>query len=152
MKNLALVAGSVIFVVLLSMFADRVFGAIRRPPGLPETLELIFPPFSEQHYESADFRYSVYINSIGIRDRELPRERGDMYRVLAIGDSYTYGWGVDIENTWMRRLETLLRDEGRNIEILNLGKPAGPPFWPELRKGHSPVATRPCAGVPAPGQ
>jgi len=140
LKNLALVAGSVIFVVLLSMFADRVFGAIRRPPGLPETLELIFPPFSEQHYESADFRYSVYINSIGIRDRELPRERGDMYRVLAIGDSYTYGWGVDIENTWMRRLETLLRDEGRNIEILNLGKPgAGPPFYSELAEKAIPL-------------
>ncbi len=133
LKNLALVAGSVIFVVLASLLADRIFGAIRRPPGLPETLELIFPPFSEQHYESADFRYSVYINSIGIRDRELPRERGDAYRVLAIGDSYTYGWGVDIENTWMRILEGQLRDAGHTIEILNLGKPGvGPPFYAEL--------------------
>jgi len=140
LKNLALVAGSIIFAVLLSLSADRIFGAIRRPPGLPETLELIFPPFSEQQYESADFRYSVYINAIGIRDRELPRERGDAYRVLAIGDSYTYGWGVDIENTWTRQLETRLRAEGRDIEILNLGKPGvGPPFYSELAEKAIPL-------------
>ncbi|HQN01745.1 MAG TPA: SGNH/GDSL hydrolase family protein [Candidatus Hydrogenedentes bacterium] len=140
MKNLALVAGSIIFAVLLSLSADRIFGAIRRPPGLPETMELIFPPFSEQHYETADFRYSVYINAIGIRDRELPRERGDAYRVLAIGDSYTYGWGVDIENTWTRQLETRLRAEGRDIEILNLGKPGvGPPFYSELAEKAIPL-------------
>lgn len=140
LKNLALVAGSVLFVVLLSLVADRIFGAIRRPPGLPERYELIFPPLSEQHYESADFRYSVYINSIGIRDRELPRERGDAFRVLAIGDSYTYGWGVDIENTWMRILEKQLRDAGHNVEILNLGKPgAGPPFYSELAEKAIPL-------------
>lgn len=140
LKNVALVAGAVIFTVLLSLVADRLFGVVRRPPGLPETMELIFPPFSEQHYESADFRYSVYINSIGIRDRELPRERGNTYRVLAIGDSYTYGWGVDIENTWMRQLEALLRDAGRDIEILNLGKPGvGPPFYSELAEQAIPL-------------
>ena len=140
LKNLALVAGSVLFVVLLSLVADRVFGAIRRPPGLPESYELIFPPLSEQHYESADFRYSVYISSIGIRDRELPRERGDAFRILAIGDSYTYGWGVDIENTWMRILEKQLRDAGHNVEILNLGKPgAGPPFYSELAEKAIPL-------------
>lgn len=139
-KNLALVAGSLLFAVLLTLAADRVFGAIRRPPGLPETYELIFPPLSEQHYESADFKYSVYINSIGIRDREMPRERGDAFRILAIGDSYTYGWGVDVENTWMRILETQLRETGQNVEILNLGKPgAGPPFYSELAEKAIPM-------------
>lgn len=139
-KNTALVLGSVIVVLLATLAADRVFGMLRRPPGLPERIELIFPPFSEQHYESADFRYSVYINSIGIRDRELPRERGDAYRILAIGDSYTYGWGVDIENTWMRMLEQRLRESGKEVEILNLGKPgSGPPFYSEIAEKAIPL-------------
>lgn len=140
LKNIALILGSIIITVLLSLAADRVFGAIRRPPGLPERIELIFPPHSEQHYKTADFQYSVYINSIGIRDRELPRERGDAYRILAIGDSYTYGWGVDIENTWARSLETQLRETGRNVEILNLGKPgSGPPFYSEIAEKAIPL-------------
>ena len=139
-KNLALVAGSILFVLVITLAGDRVFGALRQPPGLPETLELIFPPFSEQHFETYDFHYSVHINSIGIRDRELPRERGAAYRVLAIGDSYTYGWGVNIEDTWMRLLEARMREEGHEIKILNLGKPGvGPPFYAELAEKAIPL-------------
>ena len=139
-KNLALIAGSLLFVIAATLATDRVFGALRQPPGLPETVELIFPPFSEQHYKSHDFEYSVYINSIGIRDRELPKERGNTFRVLAIGDSYTYGWGVNIEDTWMRMLEAQLREAGHDIEILNLGKPGvGPPFYAELAEQAIPL-------------
>lgn len=140
LKNLLLTLISLVCVLGATLAADRVFGKVTSPPGLPETYELIFPPFSEQHYETADFRYSVYINSIGIRDRELPKERGDVIRVLAIGDSYTYGWGLDSENTWVRLLENTLREAGYNVEILNLGKPgAGPPFYAELAEKAIPL-------------
>jgi lysophospholipase L1-like esterase len=139
-KNMALVLCSVLLVVGLSVAADRVFGKLRKVPGLPETIELIFPPFAEQHYESLEFRYSVYINSIGIRDRELPRERGDSYRILAIGDSFTYGWGVDIENSWPRILQQLAHESGYEVEILNLGKPgSGPPFYSEIAEKAIPL-------------
>ncbi len=138
--NVALLMLSVIFVLLLSLGADYVVGVILRPPHLPETMELIYPPFAEQHFETNEFHYSVYVNSLGFRDRELPRERENAYRIVVIGDSYTYGWGVDIEDTWMRMLEADLRNEGYEIEILNLGKPGvGPPFYAELAEKALPV-------------
>jgi lysophospholipase L1-like esterase len=42
--------------------------------------------------------------------------------VLFLGDSVTLGWGVDDEETWVRRLERLARaPDGRPLECLNLG-------------------------------
>jgi len=139
-KNVLLAVVSILFVVVASVCADRMLGFLLRPPNLPDTVELIFPPFAEQHFKTIDFEYTANINSIGIRDRELPRERGDAFRILAIGDSYTYGWGVAQEETWPHLLEAQLREEGHNVEILNLGKPGtGPPFYAELAERAIPL-------------
>lgn len=138
--NLLLMLGSVALTLLLALGADRVFGALRTPPQLPETLELIFPPHAEQHYATSDFTYTAYVNGIGIRDRELPRERGDAFRIVAIGDSYTYGWGVNIEDTWVRRLDNAMKESGKKVEVINLGKPGvGPPFYAELAEKAIPI-------------
>mgnify|MGYP000033724262 CR=1 FL=1 len=139
-KNSLLVFASVAGVLLCSVIFDRALGSVMRPPGLPSAVELIFPPFAEQHFKTVDFEYTARINSIGIRDRELPRERDDAFRILAIGDSYTYGWGVDIEESWPRLLEDALRADGFQVEILNLGKPGvGPPFYAELAERAIPL-------------
>jgi len=133
LNNLLLTLGSLLLVFILSIAADRALGLIVTPPALPGTMELIFPPNAEQSYESADFTYTAYINSIGIRDREIPKERGDTFRIAAIGDSYTYGWGVAIEETWLRRLGEDLNEQGLPVETVNLGKPGvGPPFYADV--------------------
>jgi hypothetical protein len=42
--------------------------------------------------------------------------------VLFLGDSVTLGWGVDDADTWVRRLERLVRaPDGRPLECMNLG-------------------------------
>ena len=139
-KNLLLVLASVMFVFIASVFADRLLGFVIHPPNLPNTIELIFPPFAEQHFKTIDFEYTANINSIGIRDRELSRERGDAYRILAIGDSYTYGWGVASDETWPHLMENQLKEAGYNVELLNLGKPGtGPPFYAELAEKAIPL-------------
>ncbi|HEO71116.1 MAG TPA: hypothetical protein ENN80_07625 [Candidatus Hydrogenedentes bacterium] len=54
-------------------------------------------------------------------------EKGDAYRLLALGDSFTYGWGVNIEATWVKQLESNLRAGGLEVEVINAGAPgAGP--------------------------
>ena len=139
-KNIFLVVFSILFVFVVTLCADRLLGVLLRPPNLPDTVELIFPPFAEQHFKTIEFEYTANINSIGIRDRELPKARGDVFRILAIGDSYTYGWGVDQEETWPYLLEMQLREEGHTVEILNLGKPGtGPPFYAELAERAIPL-------------
>jgi lysophospholipase L1-like esterase len=66
----------------------------------------------------------VRINSNGLRDNELDYERKDgELRVLMLGDSLTFGWGVTVENTVAERLEALLDEAfpGRRVEVINGG-------------------------------
>ena len=44
-----------------------------------------------------------------------------VYRVLVLGESCTFGYGVKSSETFPSRLEALLADRGRNVEVLNAG-------------------------------
>ena len=45
-------------------------------------------------------------------------------RWLAIGDSVTFGWGVEDEESWPAQLEAQLREQGHAVELINYGVPA----------------------------
>ncbi|MBN1878841.1 hypothetical protein JW823_01925 [bacterium] len=66
------------------------------------------------------------ISSQGLRDREyaIPKPTG-IRRIIAIGDSVTYGLGVRAEDTFAKQLEALFRTDdksrGNKVEILNMG-------------------------------
>ena len=70
-----------------------------------------------------EFRVRVRNNAEGFRDRELSELRGDVPRVLFLGDSYAWGWGVDVENRYDRRAQAYLREQGIEIETYNTGTP-----------------------------
>ena len=61
-------------------------------------------------------------NSLGFRDRPLEPRTGE-YRVLAVGDSFTVGWGLEAEQSWPAKLEERLEDEagGHSIRVINAG-------------------------------
>lgn len=140
LKNSALAAGSILAVLLLTVAADRVLGSLFHGFQPPDRMELIFPPLSEKSFDMLDFRYDVHINKLGLRDGDIGPKRPDVYRIAAIGDSFTYGWGVDIAQSWPKVLEQLLRASGRQIEVINCGKPgAGPPFYADLAERAIPV-------------
>lgn len=63
--------------------------------------------------------FLVSTNPLGLRGPE-PSSRGP--RVLAVGDSVTFGWGVADEEAWPARLSALL-----GLEVLNAGVPAQRP-------------------------
>ena len=50
----------------------------------------------------------VSTNQLGLRDRGFNRKQAGELRILLLGDSVTFGWGVPIEATFGRRLETIL--------------------------------------------
>lgn len=50
----------------------------------------------------------------------FPKKRENTYRVLAVGDSLTYGEGIDINWRYTNQLERAL-NEDYNLEIINLG-------------------------------
>jgi lysophospholipase L1-like esterase len=73
-------------------------------------------PGAEAHLMGVD----VSINSDGFRDQEYSRERNDKYRIVVLGDSLTFGWGVAKEDTYEVRLEQAL-SESRPTEMINTG-------------------------------
>jgi hypothetical protein len=67
----------------------------------------------------------VKINSNGFRDGFHKREKSPgVLRVLGLGDSFMFGWGVDTEETFLKKLEVGLRSRiGRPVETINTGVP-----------------------------
>jgi len=63
---------------------------------------------------------NVKINSDGLRDRDYSVNRGKKHRIIFLGDSLTFGWGVEKEDTFESLLEEKL-DRIRPTEILNFG-------------------------------
>ena len=132
-KNTLLVLGAIVAALALSVLADRLVGLVAPDPVLPGTMELLFPPKSEQAFESVDFRYTAHINALGLREREISPKKAGGCRIIAIGDSYTYGWGVEAGDTWLRQVEQNLEEAGLDVETINLGKPgSGPPDYADL--------------------
>src|SRR5262245_37236253 len=67
-------------------------------------------------------------NGLGLRGPQPPSSKpAEVYRLLVVGDSYTYGWGVAERDTVPGQLERLLREDvpsGRILEVINAGIPA----------------------------
>jgi lysophospholipase L1-like esterase len=68
----------------------------------------------------------IQINSYGFRDYEYSLEKSaNTYRIIALGDSHTFGLGVNLTDSYPKILERLLneRNDNRKYEVLNFGNP-----------------------------
>ena len=69
-------------------------------------------------------RVQVRLEGHGLRERpeftSTPKPAGQL-RVLCLGDSLTFGWGVPENLAWVRLLEDALRADGRDVRTLNCG-------------------------------
>jgi lysophospholipase L1-like esterase len=69
----------------------------------------------------------VFVNSLGLRAAEVPRSVPEgTERILALGDSQTFGVGLPLADTWPAQLELALDQRGGapRREVLNAGLPA----------------------------
>jgi lysophospholipase L1-like esterase len=74
-------------------------------------------PGQEGIFESPQFRTSVAINQEGLRDREHSYLReNDAKRILIIGDSFAWGYGVEESDRFSQVLENQL-----HVEVINAG-------------------------------
>lgn len=71
-----------------------------------------------------EYHIDVNISSQGLRDYTHDFSK-NIYRILALGDSYTFGEGVELKDTYLSVLENLLKKRyGQdNIEIIKAGLP-----------------------------
>ncbi len=78
------------------------------------------------HRLLAQKEFAVWMrsNALGFRERRLPSPKPPgVVRVVALGDSFTQGYGVAASQAYTRHLESLLRrrDPEHGYEVVNLG-------------------------------
>lgn len=67
---------------------------------------------------------TIKINSAGFRDYERSEGKSSKIRILAVGDSVTFGTGVNLEDAYPARLEKEInkfRELNESFEVLNMG-------------------------------
>ncbi|MSU21503.1 MAG: hypothetical protein EXS30_08910 [Pedosphaera sp.] len=70
------------------------------------------------NFATSEFNTAIRINHQGLRDRERPYERPDQgKRVLVLGDSFVFGWGVESDQAVSAQLERQLS----SVEAINAG-------------------------------
>ena len=97
---------------------------VKVPPGIQDAIVgfRLRPYHAYREVGGAD----VTTNSRGFREEEIsPKPVPGGVRILAVGDSSTFGYGVTRDEAYVSRLEKSLSDSypGRLIEIINAGTP-----------------------------
>ena len=105
----------------IGLFGDETNRNTENPFGLG------YIPNSTVTYDTPEFHVTAQINQFGFRGRETTLEREHPFRVLMIGDSYTFGWGVSDDSTASFLAQQSLQQDGYDVEILNLGRPGTSP-------------------------
>jgi lysophospholipase L1-like esterase len=125
LKNALLVLGSLVFTLFTAEIAIRIWDApIAKPRWIhlhkaSPTLGWELVPGATgmgklgEHYQ---------ISAFGLRDREYQLDKPpDISRIAAIGDSFTFGMGVNLEDAYPKQLERILRAQGMQAEVMNFG-------------------------------
>ncbi len=70
---------------------------------------------------------NVKTNSFGLRGSEVSKTKPEnTYRIIFLGDSFVFGWGVEEEKTFVRVMERELNASNKfakKVEVLNFGVP-----------------------------
>jgi len=81
------------------------------------------PNVTRRHL-TAEWDVTVAINGEGLRDRSTPMADAGG-RILGVGDSFAFGWGVEVQESFLFRAEELLRPEA--IRVVKAGIPGTGP-------------------------
>ncbi len=123
--------------ILAAIVSGELFIRLLSPQRLDNNLACFEPDsmlvFSMQEgyrtiHSSFEFSVPVEINSLGLRDRELQPKSSHVTRIVGLGDSFTFGNGVTIEQTFLKRLEACISTPSDPVEVINCGVPAYGPL------------------------
>ena len=67
--------------------------------------------------------FGLISNHDGLRGPEVGDKRDGVLRILVLGDSCAFGFGLPAEQAWPARLQAHLQEAGRPAEVLNAGVP-----------------------------
>jgi len=144
MQKVILISLSLILIIFLDLFV-RLFFPVSKPIALYQvdnSAEIYFEDFSlgwklipqlefkakynffpTPKFPFAMRRYSIKTNSLGLRDIEINMDENKK-RIICLGDSITFGWGVDQFLTYPVHLEWMLNSMNNGqFEVINAGVP-----------------------------
>ena len=131
LQNIFLIAVSLCFALLLGEVVARIF--------FPQDLRFNVTQWDEYtgfwHIPNIegitkhrDYLMKVKINSKGLRAREYEYVKSaNTIRIAVFGDSFTFGEGVQNDETYPAQLEKLFKanrsinSQGRKVEVINFG-------------------------------
>jgi len=105
--------------ILILVGYDKPQGAIKGLVRRDEITDFSLKPNFSYLAKEPDFEVQVNLNSDGFRDYEHNLNTKG-YRIMAIGDSQTYGVGVEFNETFLYLLESKLR-QNYDVEIFKMG-------------------------------
>lgn len=80
------------------------------------------PNFHQTYrYRQAGISIEVDTNSLGLRGPELDLGSPGLVHVLLVGDSFTFGEGLDVEQTFPRKLDATLNHDAHRFCVINTG-------------------------------
>ena len=102
---------------------DGIRAAIDAPDPQKKLPFVLVPGSSGRMFDT-----TIRINNLGFRGPDLPRDKGDAFRIVALGESQTFGPTLrDGEKPWPELLQDLFDQHascGRRVEVLNAGTEA----------------------------
>ncbi len=124
LQNLALMAGTFFLCVAVFEIALRLKGYGNLEIYEPDPVLYWKLKPNQDCYTKVDHK-PVHINSQGTRGPEFqPNKPADTIRILSLGDSRTFGWGLTEQETYSKQLEQLLQQYvggKRKVEVINAG-------------------------------
>ena len=102
---------------------DGIRAAIDAPDPQKKLPFVLVPGSSGRMFDT-----TIHINNLGFRGPDMPRDKGDAFRIVALGKSQTFGPTLrDGEKPWPELLQDLFDQHascGRKIEVINAGTEA----------------------------
>lgn len=125
---LALLAGVGVLELVLRAFVPAPAAGSAARFALDPDLIYRLQPRNEVTWSSAEFTETSHTDARGMRgtadlDRAGEAKRSGEVRILAVGDSFTYGHGVQDDESYPAVLERLLRARSYDVRVLNAGVP-----------------------------
>lgn len=118
-------------------FVDLPSGLLIPHPTLGRVMPANYGPVEKV---TSELSFQVQTNSYGLRDVEIGPKAPGVIRLLVLGDSFTWGDGVNLDDTYVKQLEKLLNERcGRarssSYQVINAGVPEWGPaqMWLYLK-------------------
>lgn len=111
-------------------YTEKIKGEYYCPYGIKLPYFHLHKPSTEFILDHTDFKYPYSINSLGIREGEIEKEKSSRKkRIFCFGDSFTEGVGAPYDSSYVKELGKKIKEKSKDFEIFNCAVSGSDPFF-----------------------